>query len=199
MTPDKAFRLYLATRLHFHTAYDVFLSKGRFTGMNKVMTRNDADLIKAVMSFVDDEREMIEFCAANFLYGNKNFLYDHNNAEDNYRHWLKVKGTMGSCLERDLGRIELYMMKHDCSLDDYLQKQVISDLLSRKTEYESLILMNRKIPVIDKIRGFESDKYKALMSKANGFVTQGKLASQHNSHLDNFLNNIKENQNVTTL
>lgn len=198
MTKDKAFKLYLATRLHFLTKYDVFQAKGRFNGMETSTQRKDFGLIHGIMGLVTTERELIELCAANFLYGYKNFLYQPENAEDNYKHWLMVKGALTYCLERDLSYIDLYMMKKQCSLNDYLEKQVVSDLLSRTIEYETIILMNRKIPVIDKICGFESDKYRVLMHKANGFVTQGILAEQHRSHLDIFLNNIKENTYVTT-
>lgn len=199
MTKEKAFRLYMATRLHFLTKYDVFTAKGRFNGMEKAASRQDSALITGIFPYVNTERELIEFCASNFLYGYKNFLYEPSNADDNYKHWMMVKGSLTYCLERDLSHIELYMMKKECGLDDYLAKQVVSDLLSRKVEYESLIIMDRKIPVIDKISGFEADKYKVLMHKANGFVTQGILAEKHSSHLDIFLNNIKENLHVTSV
>lgn len=189
MNTDVAFRLYLATRLHFLTKYDVFKSNGKFKGQNRIADRKDLYLINTIAKG-KNEREFIELCASNFLYGNDNFLYEPAYAEDNYEHWLKVKQSIGHTLERDLGFIEIRMMKMDISLDKYLHDVVISDLLSRKVEYESLIIINRKIQVIDKISGFDSDKYKVRMHKSNNFVTKGILADQHSSHIDNFLSNV---------
>ncbi len=190
MTNEKAFRLYLATRLHFLTTFDVFQSKGKFKGQSKVADRKDLILISQLTKLVNNERELIELCAANFLYGNDKFLYDQSYADDNYKHWLTVKQTITYCLERDLSFIELQLLKKGIDLDSYLATEVISDLFSRKIEYESLIMLNRKIPVIDKIAGFEADKYRVRMHKANRFVTQGVLAESQVSRIDNFLSNI---------
>jgi hypothetical protein len=189
MTPEVAFKLYLATRLHFLTKYDVFKSNGKFKGQDKVIDRKDLYLVNQI-SKNKSERDFIELCVANFLYGNDKFLYEPVYAEDNYEHWLKVKQSIGYTLERDLSYIELQLMKRDMSLNDYLRDRVISDLLSRKVEYESIIMLNRKIEVIDKISGFDSDKYKVRMHKSNKFVTKGTLADKHSSHIDNFLSNV---------
>lgn len=190
MTNEKAFRLYLATRLHFLTAYNVFESKGRFKGQDKIADRKDLILISQLLKLVNNERELIELCASNFLYGNDKFLYDQSYAEDNYKHWSTVKQTISYCLDRDLSHIELHLLKKGIDLDSYLREGVISDLFSRRIEYESIILLNRKLSVIDKISGFEGDKYKVRMHKANLFVTQGVLAESQSSRIDNFISNI---------
>lgn len=191
MTNERAFKLYLATRLHFLTKYDVFESNGRFKGQDKIVDRNDLSLIAPLVKIAPTPQELIQACAANFLYGNDSFLYEPSYAEDNYRHWQKVKQAITHCLDRDLGYIEFQLLKHNCTLDSYLEQGVISDLLSRNIEYETLIILNRKIPVIDKISGFEGDKYKVRMHKANKFVTSGCVDSTHSSLIDNFHSNIK--------
>ncbi len=191
MTNEKAFRLYLAVRLHFLTNFDVFESKGRFRGQNKVLDRKDVPLITELIKKANNnERELIEICVSNFLYGNDKFLYDHSSIDENYAHWSTVKQTISHCLDRDLSYIDLQLMKKQCSLNDYLNTWVISDLFSRKIEYESLIILDRKLPVIDSIAGFEGDKYKVRMHKANRFVTKGVLAELHSSRIDNFISNI---------
>lgn len=192
MTPDKAFQLYFAIKLHFTSKFDVFESGTNFKGKNVVHLRKDFDRIFGIMKQVDTEREMIEFCVANHLYGNPNFLYDNEWAIDNYKHWQTVKQSMTYCLEKDLGTIEMFLMKHDCSLDDYLEKQVINDLLSRRVEYESLMLIDRKYSIIDRVQGFDSLKYKVRMYKASKFVNKGTLDLRHISHIDSFLAQVRK-------
>jgi len=89
-----------------------------------------------------------------------------------------------------LSHIELQLMKRGIGLDSYLRDEIISDLFSRRIEYESIILLNRRLSVIDKIAGFEGDKYKVRMHKANLFVQQGVLAESQSSRIDNFISNI---------
>jgi hypothetical protein len=190
MTKEKAFQLYMATRLHFLTKYDVFASKGNFAWKEKVSGRNDIGLILPFLKITKTERELIELCVSNFLYGNDNFLYDSSYAEDNYIHWLKVKQSISYCLERDLGYIEFQLMKNSIDLDTYLRDRVISDLLSRKVEYESIVLMDRYHPLIDSIAGFDSDKYKARMKKADKFILLGSLNEQMKNTLENFFESI---------
>lgn len=183
MTSEKAFQIYFALKLHFTSKYDVFERGINFTGKNCVNQRKDFGLIFPIMKHVEREREMIEFCVANHLYGNPNFLYDEHWALENYKHWLKVKQSLTYKLEMDLCTIDFY----NGTLKDYLSNQVISDLLSRKIEYESLILLNNKYPVIDYIQGFDCLKYKVRMHKASRFVNKGILGSSHISRIDNFL------------
>lgn len=191
MTNEKAFELYFKTRLHFLTSYDVFENSGKVRGLGRLRERKDFPLIVPIAKKVQNERNLIEFCVSNFLYGNDNFLYDENEyAEQNYIHWLKVKESIGRTLQRDLNYIELQCLTHECSLNTYFEKKAISDLLSRKIEYESIIMLNRHQPVIDYLSGFESDKYKVRMHKANMFVTKGTLAPMHISHIDKFLSNL---------
>lgn len=190
MSPEVAFRLYMATRLHFLTKYDVFEAGGRFKWQSRVTDRDDLNLIKQIIKKVKTERELIEYCVANFLYGNDNFLYSDAYSQDNYDHWLKVKQSISYILERDMSYIELQLMKNDITLTDYLRDKVISDILSRKVEYETLIILDRKIKVIDNISGFDADKYKVRMHKSDKFVTKGILADKHSSQIDRFLINV---------
>ena len=187
MSPEKAFQLYFAVRLHFTSSYNVFVSGTNFNGKYDVSSRKDFGLIIPIMKCINTERELIEFCVANYLYGNSNFLYDPEWADANYNHWLMVKQSLTYTLEKDLSTIELYMMAKSCTLEEYLRNQVISDLLSQRVEYESLMLLDRKTPIIDKIHGFDALKYITRMSKASMFVNKGTLDLRHLSHIDNFL------------
>ena len=187
MTPEKAFQLYFAIRLHFTTTYDVFEQRINFKGKDEVSSRKDFSLIFPIMKQVPNERELIEFCVANHLYGNPDFLYDDGWAIDNYKHWLTSKQSLSYNLEKDLSTIETFVTVHGITLQDYLSNQVISDLLSQRVEYESLILFDRHQPIIGKIEGFDSLKYKVRMYKASKFVNKGTIDARHISHIDSFL------------
>jgi len=191
MTAEKAFQLYFAVRLYFSSGFNIFEYGTNFKGKNEVQERNDFYLILPIMKMVETERQMIELCVANNLYGNSEFLYDPSFAEDNFKHWTKVKDSLDYTLERDLDYIEFECFKRKWSLDDYLSRQIISDLLSQKVEYECIILLDRRSSCMHKIQGFDSSKYTDRMVKASKFVAKGTLGHRHISRIDNFLNAIK--------
>ena len=195
MTSEKAFQLYFAIRLYFNAGFDVFARGTNFKGKNEVSERNDFKLILPFLKIVQTEREMIELCVANNLYDNSEFLYDHSYAEENYKHWTKVKESLDYTLERDLGHIEFACFKRKWSLDEYLRNEVIGDLLNQTIEYESIIMLDRRANCIDKIQGFDSSKYKDRMVKASKFVAKGALGHNHISRIDSFLANLKGSHN----
>lgn len=192
MTAEKAFQLYFAVRLYFNTGFNIFDRGTNFKGKNEVQERNDFYLILPIMRMVNSERQLIELCVANNLYGNPEFLYDPSYAEDNFKHWTKVKESLDYTLERDLDYIEFECLKRKWSLDDYLSRQIISDLLSQKVEYECIILLDRRSSCMHKIQGFDSSKYTDRMVKASKFVAKGTLGHRHISRIDNFLIATKE-------
>jgi hypothetical protein len=195
MTSEKAFQLYFALRLYYTSGFDVFTYGTNFKGKAEVSARKDFTLINPIMKFAPSERELIECCVANNLYNNPDFLYNHDWAEENYKHWCKVKDSLTHTFSRDLDTIEFHMLRKDCTLDDYLSNQVISDLLSGTVEYESLILLDMGLPCINRISGFDSDKYKARMCKSAKFVNKGTLGHRHLSRIDSFKQNMKGSHN----
>lgn len=188
MTAEKAFQLYFAIRLHFNTAaYDVFERGTNFTGKNELSDRNDFKLIIPLMKFAPSEREFIELCVANNLYGNPEFLYEPEYADENYKHWRKVKESIDYTLEKDLDHIEFWCFQKKRDLDSYMGNYVIQDLLNREVQFESIILLDRASGCISHIAGFDASKYRDRMVKASRFVTKGTLGLRHKSRIDNFL------------
>ena len=192
MTVEGAFKLYMATRLHFLGAFDVFETNGKFSWMNKVVDRKDLNLVSYYMKEADTERKIIELTAANMLYGYKDFLYnDPDEGLKNFAHWNMVKSSLSHILDRDLSYIGSMIDSGKCkSLRDFFQKNFISSVLSMKIEYETIILINRRFPVIDMIGGFDGGKYKVRLEKADKFVAKGTLASKHSAVIDDFLENL---------
>lgn len=192
MTPEKAYKIHMAIMLHFKVpSYDVFERNGRFNWQENVSERADFPLIKPIMKIAKNERSLVQLCAANHLYGYPNYLYDDSIARDSYEHFIKVKESLSYYLDQNLSHIELTLIKKRCTLQQYLKSDVLSDLLNGKVEYESMILLDMKIPFIQELTGFESTKYKVRMHKAKRFVNKGTLGHNHISQIDNFLENIK--------
>jgi hypothetical protein len=153
-------------------------------------------LIQYFMKDANTERKVIELTAANMLYGYKDFLYnDPEEGLRNFTHWNMVKGSLGHILSRDLSHIGSMIDSGHCkSIEGYFQKRFISSVLSCKIEYESVIMLNHKLPVIDMISGFDGVKYSVRMHKANQFVNKGTLASKHSAVIDDFLQNYKKKE-----
>lgn len=193
MTPEKAFRLYIATRLHFTTQYDVFQSQGKLSWIPNESNRRDFTRIIPFIKEVKTERALIELTAANMLYGHKDFLYaEPEEGIDNYSHWNMVKQSFDHVLDRDLSWIGTQIDSGKCqSLEGFLQKRFISAVLSRHVQYESIIMINRHIPIYHMIDGFDAPKYIDRMVKANLFVKKGTLAIKHSSRIDDFFSNYK--------
>lgn len=195
MTAEKAYQLYFALRLHFTTSYDVFVSGTNFKGKNEVKSRKGFGLINGLMRHTKTEREFVELCVANNLYDNQDFIYDVDSAYENYKHWSQVKSSLDYTLESNLGQIEISLLSRKMTIDQYMQQHVLNDLLSRRIEYETIILLNHRIECIDKIQGFDSSKYRVRMHKATKFVNKGAIGHIQNCHIDNFLATFKGNTN----
>lgn len=193
MTSEKAFQLYFAIRLYYNTGFDIFQNGTNFKGKNEVYKRNDFHLIDFVKKLVKTERELIELCVANNLYGNSDFLYEHDFAEVNYKRWNRIKNSLTYSLSRDLDYIFNRCQEKKRDLTWYLKTQVINDLLSQKIEYESIIMLDRQAGCMDEIQGFDSSKYTDLMVKTSKFVNKGVLGHNHKSHIDSFLAQMKGN------
>jgi hypothetical protein len=178
---EKAFKLYMALRLHFTSNYDVFDHKGRFKNQSKVMSREDVYLVKGLVGIAPEPKDFIDLCVANFLYGNANFLYGQEYVQENYTKWRRNKESITYQLQQDVNHIDLYAD----SLQQYMATRAISDLLSGKIQYESLIIIQRYIPIYDMIRGYNTDEFVTRMKKANKFVIGGKQYPLHREIVSN--------------
>lgn len=179
----------MASKLHFTTNYDAVKSKGQVKNLKP--KSNELTLLKPICKDLKTRRELVEYCISNLLYGNKNFLYQEKDFSDNnYTHWLKVKESLNYSVQKDLGYIELSCMKHEWSFSDYLKYQLISDLYSRKVEYETVILIGEIWEELyDYIEGYEKESIVTRLKKASKFVHTGNLSSAQIQAIRTFLAN----------
>jgi len=179
ITVEKAFKLYMACRLHFLHNYDIFDSKCRFKNQEKVHTRQDLFLVKGLIAIAPEPKDFIDLCVANYLYGNDNFLYGDSYTEENYKRYKRTKESLTYTLQQDVNRILDEIDMQDKTLREYAATYLISDLLSRKIQPESVIIIQRYIPILDMIEGYNAEAFRKRMHKANKFVVGGRTYDLH--------------------
>ena len=120
MNGFKAYRYYLALKLHFTTdKFNVFENKGHVRGSYETFdARNDKHLFDKLGRIFGTDRELIQFIAAQFVYNNPNFIYDLNQAHDNYTQWVKVKESITKVFSDDINTIQLEAEKNGYTLDE---------------------------------------------------------------------------------
>jgi hypothetical protein len=113
----KAYRYYLAIKLHFTTdRFNVFQNRGSVRGTREAFNaRNDRYIFEKLASKRSDDKEIIQFFVSNFAYGNDQAIYAGQEAEDNYLQWQKRKQSMTKIFVDDLAtlitHIELNKLK----------------------------------------------------------------------------------------
>ena len=113
----KAYRYYLAIKLHFTTdRFNVFENRGNVRGTREAFNaRNDRYIFEKLAQKHSDDKEIIQFFVSNFAYGNDQAIYAGQEAEDNYLQWQKRKQSMTKIFVDDLAtlitHIELNKLK----------------------------------------------------------------------------------------
>lgn len=169
---DSVWSLYLATRLHYLHGYDAMKYKGKLKNNQKRQERPDKILVRNSLMDLPDKRDVVEYCVANFLYENDNFLYESNhNADCFYSRWNKYwKGALYH-LRSDISAIELRMMTKDISLQEYFATCLYDDVLMNKIQRESVCIIAHQIPsCLPLVQGFDVQRFKDRISKTIPFI-----------------------------
>jgi hypothetical protein len=103
----KAYRYYLALKLHFTTdKFDVFKNRGNVRGTREAFNaRNDRYIFEKLAQKHSDDKDIIQFFVANFAYGKDQAIYAGQEAEDNYLEWQKRKQSVTKIFVDDLATI----------------------------------------------------------------------------------------------
>jgi len=163
----KVFKYYLAIKLHFtNTKYNVFERKGRLKGTREsFLTRNDHFLFDKIGRKFDNDKQLIQYIAANFMYGNPNVVYNDSEAEENFQLYTKRRQSITKVFSDDVQRIIDSGNKSPDILQLYLAGKItiesaviLNDLensISRLKEKESTnLLWGDDILRIEKAKGF---------------------------------------------
>jgi hypothetical protein len=113
MNGFKAFRYYLALKLHFSSdKFNVFENSNVRGSYETFNARNDKHLFDRLARKFSTDRELIQFMVANFVYGNPNMIYSGEEADSNYIQWNKIKESMTKSFSDDLGTLQLEVEKN---------------------------------------------------------------------------------------
>jgi hypothetical protein len=158
MTGFKAFRYYLALKLHFNSdKYNVFENKGNIKySYENFNSRNDKHIFEKLGRKFDTDKELIQFLVANFAYGHDNMIFAIEEANEYYLEWQKRKQSITRIFKDDLNTIELESQKNALSLDQIINftlneyPSIIKLYLGKKIAIESVSILNDLLDFIPK-------------------------------------------------
>ena len=158
MTGFKAFRYYLALKLHFNNdKYNVFENKGNIKySYENFNSRNDRHIFEKLARKFDTDKNLIQFLVANFAYGHDNMIFAIEEANEYYLEWQKRKQSISRIFKDDLNTIELESQKNALSLDQIINftlneyPSIIKLYLGKKIAIESISILNDLLDFIPK-------------------------------------------------
>ena len=199
MTGFKAFRYYLALKLHFNNdKYNVFENKGNIKySYENFNSRNDRHIFEKLARKFDTDKELIQFLVANFAYGHDNMIFAIEEANEYYLEWQKRKQSITRIFKDDLNTIELESQKNALSIDQiinftlneypciiklYLGKKIaiesvsiLNDLLDFipkwKQNQSGMLILESDIRRIEKVKGFVKYEQDRIKPIFNEFIT----------------------------
>ena len=184
----KAYRYYLAIKLHFTTdKFNVFENRGNVRGTREAFNaRNDRYIFEKLANKMPNDRDIIQFFAANFAYGKDTSIYEGKEADDNYLLWRKRKESISKVFVDDLTAIlhtiEVNRLKHSAIFEftDNEYPVALKMFLGGKISIESLRIIDDFTGVIEKWKDHPSVKYiwddeLRRITKLTGFVKYAKI------------------------
>jgi len=107
----KAYRYYLAIKLHFTTEkFNVFENRGNVKGTRDAFNaRNDRYIFEKLAKKFDTDKDIIQFFVANFAYGNESAIYEGREADSNLTLWNKRKQSITQIFVDDLAKMLTYI------------------------------------------------------------------------------------------
>ena len=197
MTGFKAFRYYIALKLHFtKDKFNVFENKGHIKGSYSAFeARNDKYLFEKLARKFPKDQDIIQFIVANLSIGNDNIIYGMEEAEENFIQWQKRKQSITHTFLNDINTIQLESEKNNYNLDQIINctlnqfPYIIKLYLGKLICMESIVILNDFIPMIAKWKQepslilLENDILR--IEKLKGFVkyNRDKIEKQVNEFL----------------
>lgn len=148
MDAFKAYRYYLALRMHFTTdRYDVVKHKGRIKVSHETFMKQKNLYTKLANQFQDDE--FVNFLVSNFVSGDQWGGVFDTRAHDVYQNWKKRNESLAYTFKGDMQKIlqELNLLTFDEAVVFDVQKNqhpyIIRAYLSREINIETLVILNK--------------------------------------------------------
>ena len=184
----KAYRYYLAIKLHFTTdKFDVFQNRGNVKGTREAFNaRNDRYIFEKLAQKHSDDKEIIQFFVSNFAYGNDTAIYAGQEAEDNFMQWNKRKQSITKIFVDDLAtlltHIETNRLKHS-AIFEFTENEypvALKRFVGGKISIETLRIIDDFTDILEKWNQNLSVKYiwdneMRRIKKLTGFVKYDKI------------------------
>lgn len=143
----KAWKLYMAVKLHFTTnKYNVFNNRGHVKGArDSFVTRNDRYIFEKLARRFSSEQEIIQYYVANFAYGNDSVVYSDGEAQENLTTWQKRKQSISRIFENDLQVIHLHLEKQGLGITELFsgdQPELLKLHLGGYVTVETMVILN---------------------------------------------------------
>lgn len=170
MNGFKAFKYYTALKLHFtDPTFNVFVNRGRVKGSyDKFLMRNDRMLFEKVAKMFTSDKEYIQFLASNFMYGHHDMIYEQDDANRNYKEFLRRKQSITKVFKDDLATVVENKSRN-------LIMDVVQLYMAKKITIESLVILDHFEDISGKLKAnshlqlmFGADFLK--IEKSSGFV-----------------------------
>jgi len=184
----KAYRYYLAIKLHFTTdRFNVFENRGNVRGTREAFNaRNDRYIFEKLAQKHSDDKEIIQFFVSNFAYGNDTAIYAGQEAEDNFMQWNKRKQSITKIFVDDLAtlltHIETNRLKHS-AIFEFTENEypvALKMFVGGKISIETLRIIDDFTDILEKWNQNLSVKYiwdteMRRIKKLTGFVKYDKI------------------------
>jgi hypothetical protein len=184
----KAYRYYLAIKLHFTTNdFDVFKNRGVVRGTREAFnSRNDRYIFEKLAKKYQDDKEIIQFFVANFAYGGDTAFYEGQEAEENFLKWTKNKQSITKIFIDDLAKIISHIETKRLSFAQafsFLDNEypvALKLFLGKEINIESLRIIDDFHPIVDAWSNHSSLKYIwegefRRIKKLTGFVKYDRI------------------------
>ena len=184
----KAYRYYLALKLHFTTdKFNVFENRGNVRGTREAFNaRNDRYIFEKLAQKHPEDKDIIQFFVANFAYGNDTAIYEGREAEENYLEWQKRKQSITKMFIDDLATLLTYIETHKLknnALFNFTENEypvALNLFVGGKISIETLRIIDDFIPIVANWKTHSSVKYiwedeLRRITKLTGFVKYDKI------------------------
>jgi hypothetical protein len=184
----KAYRYYLAIKLHFTTdKFDVFQNRGNVKGTREAFNaRNDRYIFEKLAQKKPDDKDIIQFFASNFAYGNDTAIYAGQEAEENYTEWQRRKQSITKIFIDDLASLITYIEMNKLkttALFNFTENEypvALKLFVGGKISIETLRIIDDFYPIIEQWEQNLSVRYiwdneLRRIKKLTGFVKYDKI------------------------
>ena len=184
----KAYRYYLAIKLHFTTdKFNVFENRGNVRGTREAFNaRNDRYIFEKLAVRKPNDKDLIQYFVSNFAYGHETAIYAGQEADDNFNEWTRRKQSMTKVFVDDLATLLTYVesnkLKHTALFEftDAEYPVALKLFVGGKISIETLRIIDDIHPIIDKWKDNLSVRYiwdneLRRITKLTGFVKYDRI------------------------